>query len=75
MDAEAFHAIIEDFNESSVVAHPDLSAGIFRRNGVVGFGHLDMPVAMDVPPPFLKGGEQIRRSRLQQSKSPRRVTW
>lgn len=54
MDADALHGLVEDFHQPPVVAHPDLAAGVFGRDGVIGFGDFNVPVAVNLAATFLK---------------------
>ena len=47
MNGNLLHPAIEDPNKMAVPACPDFSAGIFRRDRIVGFLDLNMTVTMD----------------------------
>lgn len=57
VDGDLFHFAIEDANEFTVVANPDLESGILRRYGIIGFFYFDMSVPMNRSLAFMKEGE------------------
>ena len=50
---------------AGIPPHPHFATQIFRRRGVVGFGHFDVAIAIHHPPRFVEVGEAFARQGMQ----------
>jgi hypothetical protein len=65
MDGHPLETIIEDADQTTVPPHPESMADILLGRRVIGFVHLQVPVAMHGPMGFVKEGEPLPWQRQQ----------
>jgi hypothetical protein len=65
VDSDLLHLAVEDANHVTIPADPDLSAGILRRDRVIGLRHFHVTIAMDAALGLFKADEPAWRQALQ----------
>src|SRR5271169_593155 len=65
MQAHLLHSVVEDSHQPQVPPYPERVAPVLRRHRVIRLSHLDMPIPMHDPFPFMEEREPLHWQRLQ----------